>query len=297
MSYAEFGRRVERISAWLAHHGVAAGHTVAIWAPNTPPWAACALATMHLGAAVTALNPSWTAEEAARQVGDAGCDGRRHDPASWLGWRPRWSGSGTSWCSESDARGTGLRDVLACEHATPPAATDQDAVALLPYSSGTTGLPEGRPAHAHQPGDHGAAGAGGSTIHRAGHGPGAGPVLPRTRRRRHAWPCRWPSAPPSSPSHASNPTLLLDVIERHRISLTAIPPPVAAFLAHHPAVAGRNLSSLQLLAVGGAPLPVPVHRAVAARLPGCVVAQGWGLTETTASICVPDRINPARPAR
>ena len=62
MSYAELGRRVERISAWLARHGVGAGHTVAIWAPNTPPWAACALATMRLGAAVTGVNPMWTNE-------------------------------------------------------------------------------------------------------------------------------------------------------------------------------------------------------------------------------------------
>jgi acyl-CoA synthetase (AMP-forming)/AMP-acid ligase II len=90
-----------------------------------------------------------------------------------------------------------------------------------------------------------------------------------------------------------DPALVLDVIERYRISLTAVPPPVAAFLAGHPAVAGRDLSSLELLAVGGAPLPVPVHRAVAARLPGCVVAQGWGLTETTAGICVPDRHHPS----
>src|SRR4029453_8309815 len=72
VSYAELGRRVERISAWLAHHGVEAGHTVALWAPNTPPWAACALATMRRGAAVTGLNPSWSAAEAARQLTDTG---------------------------------------------------------------------------------------------------------------------------------------------------------------------------------------------------------------------------------
>ncbi|MET8148910.1 AMP-binding protein, partial [Actinoplanes sp. NPDC005259] len=61
VSYAELGRRVLRISAWLAGRGVGPGHTVAIWAPNTPPWAACALAAMRLGARVTAMNPAWTA--------------------------------------------------------------------------------------------------------------------------------------------------------------------------------------------------------------------------------------------
>jgi len=91
------------------------------------------------------------------------------------------------------------------------------------------------------------------------------------------------------------PEPVLDTIERHRITVTAVPPPVAGFLAHHPTVEGRDLSSLQLLAVGGAALPVPVHKALETRLPLCVVAQGWGLTETTAGICVPDRSDPSPP--
>lgn len=293
VSYAEFGRRVERISAWLAHHGVEAGHTVALWAPNTPPWAACALATMRLGAAVTGLNPSWSAAEAARQLTDTG--------AAVVVTTPELAGLAYEMVGirhvvvlGQDARATGLRDVLACEDATPPAATDPDAVALLPYSSGTTGLPKGvllthtnlvtmvrqvQAAARFTEEDTVLALApffhvlGGIVTMAVPLAAGATVVtIPRF-----------------------DPTLVLDVIERHRISLTAVPPPVAAFLAHHPAVAGRDLSSLQLLAVGGAALPVPVHQAVAARLPGCVVAQGWGLTETTAGICVPDRDRPSPP--
>ena len=38
-----------------------------------------------------------------------------------------------------------------------------------------------------------------------------------------------------------------------------------------------------------------MHEALAARLPGCVVGQGWGLTETTAGVCVPDRVDPTPP--
>ena len=293
VSYAEFGRRVERISAWLAHHGVAAGHTVALWAPNTPPWAACALATMHLGAAVTALNPSWTAEEAARQVSDAA--------AAVVVTTPELAGLASEMVGirhvvvlGEDARGTGLRDVLACDDATPPPATNQDAVALLPYSSGTTGLPKGvllthtnlvtmvRQVQAvARFTEQDTVLALAPFFHVLG-----GVVT-------MAVPLAVGATVVTVPRF--DPTLLLDVIERHRISLTAIPPPAAAFLAYHSAVAGRNLKSLQLLAVGGAALPVPVHQAVAARLPGCVVAQGWGLTETTASICVPDRHQPSPP--
>jgi acyl-CoA synthetase (AMP-forming)/AMP-acid ligase II len=52
---------------------------------------------------------------------------------------------------------------------------------------------------------------------------------------------------------------------------------------------------MELVAVGGAPLPLALHQALAARLPRCVVGQGWGLTETTAGICVPDRLDPTPP--
>ena len=41
--------------------------------------------------------------------------------------------------------------------------------------------------------------------------------------------------------------------------------------------------------VGGAPLPAATHEALARRLPGCAVGQGWGLTETSGAICIPTR--------
>jgi len=293
VTYAEFGRRVERISAWLAHHGVEAGHTVALWAPNTPPWAACALATMRLGATVTAVNPSWTPSETATQLADAGATIAVTTPqlaqvaAEMVGIRHVVA-------LGEDSHATALRDVLACAYPAPPAATDPDAVALLPYSSGTTGLPKGvLLTHTNL-----------VTMVRQ-----VQAVARFTERDTvlalapffHvlggivtlAVPLAVGATVVTVPRF--EPDLVLDVIERHRISLTAVPPPVAAFLARHPAAAGRDLSSLELLAVGGAPLPVAVHEAVAARLPGCVVAQGWGLTETTASVCVPDRHQPGPP--
>jgi acyl-CoA synthetase (AMP-forming)/AMP-acid ligase II len=292
-SYEELGARIDRISAWLAHHGVAAGDTVALWAPNTPPWAACALAAMRLGAAVTAVNPAWTVREAAAQLTDAGAslvvtapglaeaaagiDGVRHivvlGPAG---------------------PGTALSQVLACRYPTPPAATDPSALAFLPYSSGTTGLPKGvRLTHANLV----------TSVRQAQafvrfserdtvlavapffHVLGAVVTL--------AMPLAAGAKVVTVPRF--EPDAVLALIEEHRITVLAVPPPIAAFLARHPAVAGRDLSSLELVAVGGAPLPESVHRALAARLPGCVVAQGWGLTETTASVCVPDRLRPSPP--
>src|SRR5262245_2897072 len=138
----EFGRRVERISAWLSHHGVTAGHPVALWAPNTPPWAACALATMRLSARVTALNPAWTAEEAARQLADAGATVVVTTPGL-AGLAADLPGIRHVVVLGENTRATALHEVLSCEYATPPMADDEDAIAFLPYSSGTMGLPKG----------------------------------------------------------------------------------------------------------------------------------------------------------
>jgi len=285
VTYQEFGRRVERISAWLARQGIQSGSTVALWAPNTPPWAAFALATMRLGATVTALNPQWTEDEAERQLNDAKAELVVTTPtlANLSGGRQ------VVVLGEHN-----LATILANDHPAPPPATDHERVALLPYSSGTTGLPKGvQLTHTNLV----------TTVRqvqavtRIGEQDTVLALAPFFHVLGGVVTLLVPLAAGATVVTVPRfePALVLDLIERHRITFTAAPPPVAGFLAHHPSVAGRDLTSLQLFAVGGAALPVHLHKAVAARLPGCVVAQGWGLTETTSSVCVPDRAAPAPP--
>jgi acyl-CoA synthetase (AMP-forming)/AMP-acid ligase II len=81
----------------------------------------------------------------------------------------------------------------------------------------------------------------------------------------------------------------LGAIERHRVTVLAVPPPVFAALASDPAVDRYDLSTLQMIVSGGAPLGPQLQQAVAARFPGATVGQGYGLTETTAAIPVPAR--------
>jgi len=64
---------------------------------------------------------------------------------------------------------------------------------------------------------------------------------------------------------------------------------VMAALAGHPAVDARDLSSVELVVAGGAPVPAEIARAVGERLPGAVVRLGYGLTETAATATAPDR--------
>ena len=81
----------------------------------------------------------------------------------------------------------------------------------------------------------------------------------------------------------------LELVERHRATVLIGPPPVMAALAGHPAADARDLSSVELVVAGGAPVPAEIARAVGERLPGAVVRLGYGLTETAATATAPDR--------
>ncbi len=58
-------------------------------------------------------------------------------------------------------------------------------------------------------------------------------------------------------------------------------PPIALALAKHPAVEGHDLSSLEMIMSGAAPLGVELTEQLAARISNAVVTQGYGLTETS----------------
>jgi acyl-CoA synthetase (AMP-forming)/AMP-acid ligase II len=78
---------------------------------------------------------------------------------------------------------------------------------------------------------------------------------------------------------------MLRTIERHAISQVLVPPPVLNALAHHPLVDSFDLSSLRVVGVGGAASSAELEQAASERL-GCLVGQGYGMTETGPMIAV-----------
>jgi acyl-CoA synthetase (AMP-forming)/AMP-acid ligase II len=79
----------------------------------------------------------------------------------------------------------------------------------------------------------------------------------------------------------------LRVIADHHASFVFIAPPVAVALAKHPLVDAYDLSSLRVIFSGAAPLDGALARAVEARL-GCTVRQGYGMSEMSpVSHCIP----------
>jgi acyl-CoA synthetase (AMP-forming)/AMP-acid ligase II len=79
----------------------------------------------------------------------------------------------------------------------------------------------------------------------------------------------------------------LGLIEEHSITVVYVVPPIALALAKHPAVEGRDLSSLRMIMSGAAPLGDELAKAVAARV-GTPTIQGYGMTELSpVSHCPP----------
>ena len=142
MSYGELARRIERIAAWLLRRRHRPGDCVAIWAPNVPPVAACTLAAMRLGASVTGLNPAWSDDEVLPNSPTPTPTVLVTAPD--LADRARSFGVRRVVVLGDAAPGAvPLADLLASRADPPQLEIDCDSIALLPYSSGTTGLPKG----------------------------------------------------------------------------------------------------------------------------------------------------------
>ncbi|KAI8084129.1 uncharacterized protein B0P05DRAFT_536257 [Gilbertella persicaria] len=85
-----------------------------------------------------------------------------------------------------------------------------------------------------------------------------------------------------------------ETVQKQKITFTCLVPPIILLLAKHPIINQYDLSSLQLVICGAAPLGADLSQQVKKRLPNLVIKQGYGLTETTpVAIAEPtDRVVP-----
>ncbi|HXT08934.1 MAG TPA: long-chain fatty acid--CoA ligase [Roseiarcus sp.] len=274
-TYGQFQQEIEDVAARLAALGVAKGQRVAFLGHNQPMFLFAMFAVARLGAIFTPLNFRLTGPELAFMLEDSGSQALIVDDAHRAVIAPELERLGA------------LKAVLAAERprqwseATPPpvaqVATREDDVALIMYTSGTTGRPKGAMLthgnfwwnntsgmHAMDVCADDVTLVAAPIFHIGGLNvttltalqKGALVVLHRT----------------------FDPARALADIAAHRVTTMFGVPAMFLFMAQQPGFAECDLSTLRLLVVGGAPCPLPLLNVYLAR--GISIQQGYGLTET-----------------
>jgi fatty-acyl-CoA synthase len=325
LSFAELRDQAEALAGWLQAHGVRAGDRVLLFMQNCPQYVVAFYAVQRADAVVVPVNPMNRADEFGHYIMDpqarvaitsadlagvvAQADAQVPEdqrlkqllvtrladamPAvlaaeeapsdallAWLQADPPLPEGAVRW---SDALAAGLR-------AGPPQAGPDD-LALLPYTSGTTGLPKGC-MHTHRTLMSNVVG-GGLWGHVSAESVSLG-VVPMFHITGMLYgvlaPVYWGSTVVLLPRWDRE--LAGRLISRRQISHWTCIPTMIIDLFGSPAYRSFDLSSLRYLSGGGAAMP----HAVAERLQqefGLTFAEGYGLTETAA----PSHANPPERAK
>jgi acyl-CoA synthetase (AMP-forming)/AMP-acid ligase II len=282
LTYAQLDLFHRRLAAALTEAGLRKGDVLALHSPNTIAYPTAFYAATRAGATVTTAHPLATADELAKQLTDSGA---------------RWIITVSPLLDTARAaaeRAGGIREILVCDSAPghrslidllattapePVVAIDPVSdLAVLPYSSGTTGVPKGvmlthrsiatnlaqlEPVMPAAPGDRVLA------------------VLPFF----HIYGL---TALMNAPLRRGATVVVLPrfdleaylaAIEKHRITHLYVAPPIVLALAKHPAAERYDLSSVRHVLSAAAPLDARLAAACSARLDLPPVVQGYGMTE------------------
>jgi acyl-CoA synthetase (AMP-forming)/AMP-acid ligase II len=285
LTYGQLVEGARRVATGLSRRGFGKGDVLAIYSPNLPEYAIVFHAVAMLGGINTTVNPLYTVDELANQLRDSN--------AQLLVTIPPILDKAREAAAKSRVReifvfgeaegATPLAELMA-NPPTPPAVTidPRNDVVVLPYSSGTTGLPKGvmlthrnlvanlcQAAHAENfdgfkerdtiiavlPYFHI---YGMVVIMKLGLADGATVVsMPRFDFQE-----------------------FLTTLVKYHVTIAPLVPPIVLGMVKHPALEQFDLSSIRLVFSGAAPLGEALARDLSARL-HCPVVQGYGMTEAS----------------
>ena len=305
LTYREFAAEVDAFAGWLQHAGVAKGDRVLIYMQNSAQWLVAAFGTMRADAVVVPVNPMNRTDELHHYLTDSGVKvavcaqdlasallaaaqgtGLKHivaatysdyipsdTPFAVPGWlrAPR----------EAVPGAVAWHEALGAKHAPRAPEATPDDLCLLPYTSGSTGLPKGC-MHTSATFGHNVAGLA------LWHGLAAGDpclgvapmyhvsglahsvlvpvyagavivVLPRWERR-----------------------LAAQLIEHYGVVHASMAPTAVIDLLADPELGKRDLSSLRRIGSGGSSMPDEVWKRLNERL-GIPYIEAYGMSEAAAT--------------
>ena len=300
-TYGALDHLIGRCAAGLAGLGLRPGDVLLMLAANAPEWPIAALGAMAAGGVVSGANPGCSATDLAHQLHEVNAHFVFTTPGLLATVREAAGDTrDLQVISLGEAEGAvTFATLLACADTEPASDAgpdaDADALAALPFSSGTTGLAKGvRLTHR-------------TLLANLLQFEQATPVVPGAHERDvvlallpmfHIYGFALVTL--ANLARGSTlvtlprfePTLFLQTIASHSVTRLAVVPPIMQFLAQHPLIDAHDLSSLQRVSCGAAPLACALEMQVAARLK-CRVVQGFGMTESSGCVA----INPADDGR
>jgi len=280
-TYAEMQDRIDRLAGALRGHGVCHGDRVGFLGLNQPAFFVTMFAASRLGAIFVPLNFRLTGPELAFIIGDAGghtlvvdephrpvIDGIRDELPCHQYWSADASAEG--WPSFAHVE-TGHAPLTLSEP------IGEDEVAVIMYTSGTTGRPKGAML------THGSLWWNNTNallmldvvqddvslvVAPLFHIGGLNVTTLVT----------WMKAGEVVLHRMFDPGRFLEDVARYRITTSFGVPAMLLFVSQHPEFDGTDLTTLRVLVCGGAPVPEPLIKLYNGR--GIPINQGYGLTET-----------------
>jgi acyl-CoA synthetase (AMP-forming)/AMP-acid ligase II len=282
ITYAELAQSVRAAASSLTDRGFGKGDVFAHYAPNSPEYAVAFHAVATLGGVNTTANPMLTVDELGTQLRDSGARLLVTAPEllERAGAAARRARVKEIFVYGETGGATPFSSLLRPGGEPPEVAIDPAAdVVALPYSSGTTGLPKGvMLTHRNVVAN---------VCQMAAHARGRDDerviavlpffhiyglvVLMNLPLYRGATVVTMPRFELAE---------FLRVVQDYRITRAYVVPPIVLALVKHPIVDQFDLSSLEFINSGAAPLSAELQVQCAKRL-GCQVEQGYGLTETS----------------
>ena len=287
VTYGELIRSTEDTCHGLIASGLRKGDVCAVFSPNRPEFASIFYGVIKAGGVITSINPLYSIAELTHQLRDSGARFLVCAPAllptaqaaaARAGIEEVFTfgdAAGATPLSALVERGIGRGQI------TQPAIDPDNDLAVLPYSSGTTGLPKG---------------------------------VMLTHRNLVASVTMWQSVERIAPDevllgvlpfyhiygmvevmtlglYAGATVITLPrfdaqtfcaVTEKYGITTAYLVPPMIRTLAKHPAVDEFDMSSLRHIVSSAAPLAESMAQLCAQRI-GRPVRQAWGMTEANPS--------------